>query len=199
MSNVKGSSLLNRQAFVTERYGEEAWERLLTTLPAQDAQALRPRILSSAWYPFDLYNRLDRALCDLFAGGDLDLCRQVGVDSARRALSGTYRVFLKDGPSALLRRLAVLHRTLYDAGSMQVTSLSPGQCVIRATYVPGSSRTNCLVAAGFYHQVVEMCGGTDVRVSEGNCSARGAPLCLFNLRWTPVERPSRLTPPGGRR
>jgi hypothetical protein len=63
MSNVKGSSLLHRQAFVTERHGATGWRDLVASLPEEDASALSPRILASAWYPFALYNRLDEALC----------------------------------------------------------------------------------------------------------------------------------------
>jgi hypothetical protein len=183
LSQIKGSNMLNRQAFVLDRFDAAAWQRVLSTLPPQDAARLSPRILASGWYPFELYNALDQAICDALAGGDLDLCRLMGADSARRALSGTYRVYLKEGPEPLLRRLALLHRTFYDSGSMEVTHLTTGQCAIRAVYVPRSTHTNCLVAQGFYRTVVEMSGGRQVQVSEGNCSADGAPLCLFNIRW----------------
>lgn len=183
MSRVKGSNLLNRHAFVQESFGPEAWDRVLASLTGDDARLLSPRILASSWYPFDLYNRLDKAMCQVLAGGDLDFCRSLGVDSARRALFGTYRLYLKDGAEAILRRLAVLHRAFYDSGSMDVTHLGPGHCVIRTVYIPRSSLTNCLVAEGFYRTVVEMCGGHGVQVSEGNCSAHGATFCLFNVRW----------------
>jgi len=183
VSHVKGSNLLNRHAFVKEKFGPDAWDRVLASLADNDARLLSPRILASSWYPFDLYNRLDLAMCQVLAGGDLELCRTLGVDSARRALSGTYRLYLKDGAEAILRRLAVLHRSFYDSGSLDVTYLGPGQCAIRTVYVPRSTLTNCLVAEGFYRTVVEMCGGLEVQVSEGNCSAHGARFCLFNVRW----------------
>lgn len=183
MSKVKGSNLLNRQRFVEVRFGPDAWDRVLDQLPEEDARTLSPRILASAWYSFELYNRLDDTICNVLADGDLNLCRLMGADSARRALSGTYRAYLRDGPEAILRRLALLHSTFYDSGSMKVNHLGPGQCAIRLVYQPHSTRTNCLVAEGFYRTVVEICGGRDVQVSEGNCSAHGAPICLFNVRW----------------
>jgi hypothetical protein len=184
LSKVKGSNIINRQAYVTERFGPDAWRRVLARLGAEDAGGLSPRILASAWYPFEIYNRVDETICQLFGGGSLTLCRALGADSARRALSGTYRVYMKDGPVALLRRLSVLHRTFYDSGSMTVTVVGEGHCVIRAVYVPRSTRTNCLVAQAFYRKVVEMCGGRDVQVNEATCSADGAPLCLVNVRWS---------------
>jgi hypothetical protein len=184
VSNVKGSNIMNRQAFISDRFGPAAWDRVLEALPPHDARLLSPRLLASHWYPFETYNRVDDTICRLFGNGDLNLCRDLGIDSARRALSGTYRLYLKDGPAALLRRLAALHGTFYDAGSMEVTGLGPGHCAIRTVYVPRSTPTNCLVAEGFYRTAVEMCGGRNVRVSKGNCSARGAAFCLFNIRWT---------------
>ena len=183
MSKIKGSNIVNRQAYVTERFGAGAWQRVLEALGAEDAAALSPRILASAWYSFETYNRVDATICKLFGNGSPGLCREMGGDSARRALSGTYRVYLKDGPAALLRRLAVLHRTFYDSGSMEVTAVGEGHCVVRTVYAPRSTRTNCLVAQGFYRMVVEMCGGKNVQVSEATCSADGAPLCLVNIRW----------------
>lgn len=183
VSHVKGSNLLNRHAFVQDNFGPDAWVRILARLPDADTRLLTPRLLASSWYPFDLYNRLDEAMCQVLAGGDLKLCRTLGEDSARRALSGTYRLYLKDGAEAILRRLAVLHGSFYDAGSMEVSHLGQGHCAIRTVYVPRSSATNCLVASGFYRTVVEICGGRQVQVSEANCSANGAPFCLFNVRW----------------
>ncbi len=183
MSQVKGSNLLNRHAFVRESFGPEAWDKVLASLTDEDARLLTPRILASSWYPFDLYNRLDQAMCQVLAAGNIELCRTLGEDSARRALSGTYRLYRKDGAEAILRRLAILHRSFYDSGSMDVTHLGQGHCAIRTVYVPRSTLTNCLVATGFYRTVVEMCGGLDVHVSEGNCSAHGARFCLFNVRW----------------
>lgn len=184
MSNVKGSNLLNRFAFLRDRFGPAAGKRLIEVLAPEDAARLKPRILATSWYPFDLYNRVDRAICEVFAGGDLNMCREMGADSARRALSGTYRAFLKDGPGPLLQRLAGLHSTFYDEGRMEVTLLDGGRAIIRDTYVPQSTRTNCLVAAGFYRTVVELCGGRAVRVTEGGCSANGASHCLFNVIWS---------------
>jgi hypothetical protein len=184
LSKVKGSNIINRQAYVTDRFGRQAWQRVLAALGAEDAGLLSPRILASAWYPFDIYNRVDETICKLFGNGSPGLCREMGADSACRALSGTYRVYMKDGPTALLRRLAVLHRTFYDSGSMEVTPVGDGHCVIRTAYAPRSTRTNCLVAQGFYRKVVELCGGKNVRISEAACSADGAPLCLVNIRWS---------------
>ncbi|MFQ5671120.1 MAG: hypothetical protein ACE5HD_11475 [Acidobacteriota bacterium] len=186
MPNVKGSNLLSRQAFVIGKHGAAAWTTLLEQMPPADVKLLAPRILASAWYPMELYNRLDLAICQAFAAGNLVLCREIGAFSARRALSGTYRIYLKDGPTALLHRLSVLHAAFYDKGSMQVTPVDRGHCLIRNVYVPRSSRTNCLVASGFYQTVVEMSGGKNVRVTEGNCSANGAPVCLFNILWSPI-------------
>ncbi|MFQ5766414.1 MAG: hypothetical protein ACE5ID_00290 [Acidobacteriota bacterium] len=189
MSHVKGSNLLSRMQFVIDRFGPEAWEKVLNALPNGEGARLSPRILPSSWYPFTLYNHLDMAICQVLAGGKLGICQEMGADSARRALAGTYRIYLKDGPAALLRRLAVLHRTFYDAGKMEVTSLDDGHSVIRNSYVPCSTRTNCLVAAGFYATVVELCGGRNVRVTEGNCSAEGARDCLFNILWETGPQP----------
>lgn len=184
MSNVKGSNILNRFSFIADRFGASAQERLLEALLPADAKRLRPRVMAAAWYPFDLYNRLDQAIVDLFRGGDLGICVEMGADSARRALAGTYRAFLKDGPGPLLQRLAGLHSTFYDAGEMVVTLLDEGRAVIRTRYVPCSTRTNCMVAGSFYRTVVELCGGRAVRVNEGGCSARGATHCLFNVLWS---------------
>lgn len=184
MSSVKGSNILNRLAFLRDRFGSDATDRLLDSMATGDAAALRPRVLATSWYPFDLYNRIDEAIVALFGDGDLSICEEMGADSARRALSGTYRAFLKDGPGPLLQRLASLHSRFYDEGKQEVTLMGAQRAVIRNTYVPCSTRTNCLVARGFYRTVVEMSGGRAVHVTEGGCSATGSPFCLFNIVWT---------------
>ena len=183
MSRIKGSTLVYRFHFLAERFGEAAPARLKAALPAADTALLESGILASEWYPFDLYNRVDAAICRLFADDDPLFCRKIGADSAHRAVAGVYRAWAKDGPERLLRRLPALHAALYDAGGIDVTEAGPGRWLLRARFLPRSTRTNCLVAMGFYGALLERAGARDVCVAEAACSGDGAVSCLFQVAW----------------
>ena len=68
-TKVKGGALLSRLTFVREQHGEEGVQRVLAQLPAEDRQACS-HILTGAWYPFELNERLDSAVAAEMTMGD---------------------------------------------------------------------------------------------------------------------------------
>ena len=62
MSNVKGGTIKSRIDFIKENYGDEGFKLLLSELSNEDQAVLTGIILYSSWYPFELYERLDKAI-----------------------------------------------------------------------------------------------------------------------------------------
>jgi hypothetical protein len=87
---VKGSSIRSKFEFVKERYGPEAEARPRDKF--RDRPEFSP-LLDTAWYPFELYEDLNRAIALEFISGDLARLREVGSYSANLALRTTCKAF----------------------------------------------------------------------------------------------------------
>ncbi len=175
---VKGSSIRSKLDFVHEELGAEAEQRLHDRFAqVQDLES----ILDSAWYPFELYDGVNRAIADLFFGGDLSQLERVGAFSAEKALSSVYGAFVAGGDFvSFLNRAALLHQRFYDVGTTEVTI---GEDRKSATIVhreaPTYSRADLFVASGFYKGAGRKLGLDEVR-SEFTFDETGA---RFELSW----------------
>ena len=175
---VKGSSISSKFDFAREHSGA-AGENQLRELFSDDDR-LFP-VLDSAWYPFELYNRVNRAIAELFFGGDLRRLEEVGIFSAERVLNTVYKSFAQGKDYvAFLRRAAILHQRFYNAGSMEVILGDDGTSAeIVHSGAPTYAEADLYIASGFYQGAGRAMGHDDVR-STFEMTADGA---RFQLHW----------------
>jgi hypothetical protein len=147
---VKGSSISSKFEFVRQHSGRAAEDLLRKQFTDQDR--LFP-ILDSAWYPFELYDRVNRTIARLFFGGDLSSLEEVGIFSAERVLNTVYKSFIigDDGHSA-----EIIH-----------------------SGAPNCAEADLYIASGFYRGAGRALGLDDVH-SEFRLTADGA---QFQLEW----------------
>ena len=176
---VKGSSINSKFEFVRERLGGAAEGRLIDRL--RDFENHFP-ILDSAWYPFTIYDQINRAIAELFFDGDLERLKEVGMFSAESVLNSVYKSFAQGKDYVgFLRRAAILHGRFYDAGKMEVILGDDGRSAeVVHTDAPVYSEADLHVASGFYIGAGRSLGLDDVR-SEFRMTPTGV---RFRLRWT---------------
>ncbi len=180
---VKGGALLSRLAFVREGRGEEAVQRVLARLSETDRKALG-QILTGAWYPFELNERLDEAIAAEMGIGE-NVFLLMGEKSAFQNLSGPHRIMLSPGdPHGLLRRTPQIYQMYYDSGRRTYEKLGPTKAVLRTYEAPTFSKHDCLTIAGWHRKAIEMCGGKNARVTETKCRAKGDEICEYVCEWS---------------
>ncbi len=179
---VKGGAIQSRLAFVREHGGEEAAGRVLARLSEEDRKACG-RALAAAWYPFDLNERLDDAIAAEMGMGD-KVFILMGEKSAAHNLGSTHRVFMTDrDPHGLLRRAAQIYQAYYDTGRREYERLGDHTAALRTYDSATVSKHDCLTVVGWHRKAIEMCGGTNVRVTETKCRARGDNVCEYVCEW----------------
>ncbi|MEA2325570.1 MAG: hypothetical protein QOE68_529 [Thermoanaerobaculia bacterium] len=180
---VKGGALLSRLGFVREERGEEGVQRVLGRLSDADRNACSP-ILTGAWYPFELNQRLDDAIAAEMGMGD-DVFLVIGEKSASHNLAGAHRAMLSPGdPHGLLRRAPQIYQMYYDAGRRTYERLADNKAVLRTYDAPTFSRHDCLTVVGWHKKAIEMCGARNARVTETKCRAKGADCCEYVCEWS---------------
>lgn len=188
---VKAGAIQARIAFVRDHGGEDAVRRVLARLSEEDRRECA-RVLASSWYPFELNQRLDEAIAAEMGMGE-KVFALMGEKSATHNLGTTHRVFIADrDPHGLLRRAAQIYQAYYDTGRRTYERLGDTKAVLRTYDSETYSRHDCLTVVGWHRQAIEMCGGTNVRVTETKCRTRGADVCEYVCEWS--EPVSRTTP-----
>lgn len=181
---IKGLILQARKEFVVDNFGEKSWERVLAALLPEDRERIEDMILTAKWYPFELGERLDKAIVDLFGGGDPKVFEEIGAKSAKRSLVKVHKSFLTPGdPQAFLDKTDVIYRFYYDTGRREYERTGPDSGVMTTYDAKTFSVPDCLTVVGWYREALKMCGARSVEVVEEECRARGGSHCRYRLKW----------------
>jgi len=176
---VKGSSISSKFDFLRDRFGEAAEKEFMNGFVNE--RGLFP-VLDSQWYPFALYDRINRAIASQYFSGDIRRLEQVGKFSAERVLSTTYSMYA-DGKdfTGFLRRAAVLHQRFYSQGKMEVSIGEDGKsATISHSGADIYSDADLHVAAGFYLGAGDLTGAKAVRCR----MTRHQNGAEFKLQWS---------------
>jgi uncharacterized protein (TIGR02265 family) len=181
---IKGLILQARKDFVIDNFGEEAWRRVLGALPEEDRAQLEELILTAKWYPFEVGERLDKAIVDILGEGDQKVFEEIGAKSAHRSLTKVHKSFLTPGdPQAFLEKADVIYKFYYDTGRREYERTGPNSGVLTTYDVKTFSVPDCLTVIGWYKEALRMCGARNVDIVEDECRARGGACCRYRLKW----------------
>ena len=177
---VKGGIVRAHLDVLRQKEGEKAVEAALRRLPEAAASAVRSA-LSSSWIAFESLIQLDRAIVAA-SGGKLTM-RDLGRFSAKQNLSTTYRAFRRTEIHDFFRRSAALHDQFQDFGREEYIAVDDRTGRIIQREYRCYAADYCESAAGYYEEAIKMHGAATASVEHPQCVARGAPECIFILRW----------------
>ncbi|NUQ21329.1 MAG: DUF2378 family protein [Gemmatimonadaceae bacterium] len=183
MQQIKGSVVKSRLAFVEENFGCEAVNRVLSTLSEADRKSLSS-ILTVKWYPLELGTRLDEAIVNVLAAGKPEFFERLGAASADKNLSGVHKAFISSrDPHAFLTRTPAIYSMYYEKGRREYEKTGDRSATLTTYDAEVFSAPDCLTIVGWHRRALEMCGATNVQVTEEECRARGAAVCRYHLSW----------------
>lgn len=184
MQQVKGSVLKSRLAFVEEHGGAAASERVRAALPEEDRNTL-DALVGVGWYPFELGKRLDDAIVSELGGGRTEFFERLGKASAEQNLTGPHRSFLAVGePHVFLARAPQIYAAYYETGRREYEKTGERSGVLTTHDAETFSAPDCLTVVGWYREALDMCGCSEVSITEEECRARGGDVCRYRVSWT---------------
>ncbi len=181
--SVKGSVLQSRLAFVKERAGQPAVDKVLASLPESDRKILTGMLLPAGWYPFETADRLDLAISRELGMGD-QVFRVLGEKSATDNLAASHRVYIRDrDPHGLLKQAASIYRLYSDTGHRTYEKTSDKSAILRTWESRTFSKADCLTVIGWHEKAIGLCGGAKSRVRETRCRTLGDEVCEYVCEW----------------
>jgi uncharacterized protein (TIGR02265 family) len=182
---IKGLVIQARKEFVDDNFGAEGWKKVLQALPDEDRATLRDLVLTAKWYPFELGERLDRAIVNELGQGKQKIFEDIGAKSAQRSLVKVHKSFLTPGdPQAFLSKADVIYKFYYDTGRREYTSTGPNSGVLTTYDAKTFSVPDCLTVIGWHKEALKMCGARNVEVVEEECRAKGGSCCRYRVKWS---------------
>jgi uncharacterized protein (TIGR02265 family) len=181
---IKGNILLSRLAFVRERFGEQALEKVVSSLPEEDQTILRGMVSNVGWYAFETGNRLDEAIAAKLAGGNMSIFEQIGAASARQNLTSVHQLLVRPGdPQGFMANTPTVYRLYYDKGRRDYQSSGPTSGVMTTYDAETYSSSDCATVIGWFKEALSMCGAKDVVINEPICRAKGGEFCRYTINW----------------
>ncbi len=182
---IKGIILQARKDFVDDNFGPDAWQKVVASLPEGDRGMVGDLILAAKWYPFELGERLDRAIVNVLGDGKEKIFEVIGAKSAQRSLLKVHKSFLTKGdPQAFLAKAETIYKAYYDTGRREYTPTGPNSGFLTTYDAKTFSGPDCLTVVGWYREALELCGARNVEVVEEECRAKGGSVCRYRVKWT---------------
>lgn len=182
---VKGNIIKSRIAFVKERFGQEAWEKVRSALPESDREQLGSLAMSVAWYDFELGKRLDEAIVSELGHGNTRIFQDMGRASARENLKGVHSSFLEPrDPQRFMAKAPLIYRFYYDTGQRSWEPTGPTSGLLTTSGGETYSAADCATVIGWYEEALGMLGASAVTIVEETCCAQGGDACRYRVSWS---------------
>ena len=184
-ARIKGTILLSRKTFVSERFGAEGLERVLTTMSGADQSLLRGMILPLSWYDAEACLRFDAAIIRVIGGNAQKAFRELGRKSADDNLARFQAGFIRGKtPLTFLAQTPAIYRLYYELGSREFTRTSETSGLLTTHGAESVTAGDCLTVMGWHERALEMVGAKNPRATHSTCRANGASTCVYELSWS---------------
>lgn len=184
MAEVKGVVVNAMLAFLSETYTQEAVDKAVPMLSAEDSALVRRRFLSSSVYPYETMVALRRLMRSLTSRPED--AEAVGAYAATYVFTGPYRPLLAKSPAEMVQKISSINDFFYhDAQVIDGRMTGPSSCVVTYRYNPHvrTTRAVCVSNATFWGRALELSGGRKVASTHETCVSDGADHCAFSFSW----------------
>lgn len=181
---VKGSLVVTRPNYVQQKWGAEAWQRVLQGVSPETRALMTGTVLPFRWYPYVHALEVDRRIIEGPMDGQPELMKDFGSWIAKHDLASVYKILFKLGtPGFILKRANIAYSTFVRGGTMQSQLDTPtsGTLTLRGCVFPAYFCRYGL--AGWMTGGLEMSGARSVSVEHTQCVHDGADLCHWAVSW----------------
>ncbi len=184
MAKARGTLVLNTIAFVREKHGPEAHERVVASLGTRHAAAIQLSPREAGWVDVDVILAYMEAAHRLLAPDDPGFYREIGRFAGQRDRDArAFGIMVGDFATAM-RLASILWRAFFDVGDLEVVDRDATGATLHIRNFP-THRILCQRIVGSLEGQLSR-PESPVRVEERACVLDGAPCCELRLDWTPA-------------
>lgn len=179
---VKGTMLVD-QVRMIRAHKQLDWNRFLGP---KDWEVINQRILPSNWYPLEVYENCGWATFNVLGEGNLDLVRLRGRIRGKELFETTYKSFtIGNDPMRALDMFVRSYSLLFNFSSLSFEQIADMHAWVHHEYSSRKQTTipYCHQLLGHFESLVEMTGGSNVKIEFVNKAWEGDPKTIFDIQW----------------
>jgi hypothetical protein len=184
MSKIKGSTIISRLKYAEVRGASQTKDAVIQKLSPDFQDKIKIGILMAAWYPFEYYSQLHRAIDQVMGKGDLAVLLDVGKYSAELAVHGVTKIFFKLGsPEFILKRASAVWHQHYTSGLMEPIFGEKKTVTLLVKEFEEDSNELLVTVAGWIKRVMELSGGRNVTIDYKKFPEAAGIAYQYNIKW----------------
>ncbi len=179
---VKGTMLIDMVRMIRGNK-DRGWDQYLKP---QDWQVINSTILSSTWYPLELYQRFGNACFQVLAGGKPDLARLRGKIRGKELFRDVYKnLAASPGPMEALKNFVNIYGRLFNFSTLSFEKAGDNHALVKHDYDPDDpgNVAYCYTLMGHLEVLAEMTGGQDVKIELTSKQWEHDPITTFDIKW----------------
>jgi hypothetical protein len=179
---VKGTMLIDLVRMIRGNK-ELDWNKYLKP---EDWNVINERILPSAWYPLEVYQRCGRATFQLLAQGNLELVRLRGRVRGKELFESVYKWITADRtPKEALEQFIRIYGQFFNFSTITFEEVAKGHSKILFDYDVADRTVElyCYQLMGELDALIEIVGGKNARIKLIAKRWEGAPVTIFDVSW----------------
>ncbi len=185
MSKVKGSIILSRLKYAEVKGSADIKKEVITRLSPDFQKLATMGVVMAAWYPFEYYKELHRAIAQVMGKGDMKILAEVGRYSAEYAIKGVTRIFFKVGSvEFIIKRAAAVWRQHYNSGFMTPQFNEPKQVNFYIKEFEEDSQELMVTVGGWISRTGELSGCKNVTINYKKYREAAGMTYQYDLAWT---------------
>ncbi len=164
--HVRGIVLKVYREVLAELYGVQSAACIVESLAAETRELWTGMIVATEWYPNRLVVDVQETIVRTAYAGDPTRIRELGIVTAKRDLSGVFKVFLAIvSPQYVVSKTASMWSRYYDHGKVQITEQKSGYVRGRFTDVKSFSEAFWNEILGSCMGAIEAAGGKSIQAA----------------------------------
>ncbi len=175
---------MSRSAVIKERFGVDLLNSVLEAMKPQNRDSLSS-VIASSWYDEDIYKDFNQSIKKVLSPKDPQILEHLGAMSAEAGLKGVYSSKLKEGDVlSTLARCSSLWKMFHDTGELEVNVVEGENRAVFTVKGYGMPHVeSCINLLGWGKRMVELAGGSNVRVTKKKCECKGDEYCEMVAEW----------------
>jgi hypothetical protein len=158
---VKGGECKDIQKFIKEKFGEQKYKKWLESLPEESKKIFSGIILESLNYDVKHGSHIPlNKMCEMFYSSDKEKgAREYGKWSGKRALTTTYKNFLKSDLTKFVENIPAIYKTYHKDSDIAVsTKLENNKIIVTVTKFEEPDYLKEISIVGYFEAALELMG-----------------------------------------
>lgn len=183
---ARGPNFIYAREFIRNEYGEEAWTRLLDSLPEKARKVWQTPHLITEEYPFSAFKEMIKVLANLEGSLADQQTANLYEYMADRSLNTVYKVFFRfTNPAFVIKNYPKLWSRFFTTGTVEVPTAQRGYALLKFTLPEIFLDWLPPACYGYSKKAIEMAGGINLSMKEESKSRlhNGLWNICYALSW----------------